>query len=83
MGELAHLRTLKLRNNRFTALPAAAYTMRHLTELDLRDNRITTLPAVRAVHLKYLQKLDLRWNAVKPSDDGVQALVGRGCIVYL
>ncbi|MFI2608249.1 GNAT family N-acetyltransferase [Kitasatospora sp. NPDC018619] len=82
VGRLAELRELELRDNALTELPAVLAGLPRLRRLDLRGNRITELPDWLGGPgvLPALEKLDLRWNGVRPPERLVAALAARGCV---
>lgn len=75
---LSRLQTLKLGDNRFTQLPAAARGIGSLVRLDLEGNDIASLPTEAFARLNSLTHLNLRGNRIAslPPDlfKGVNAL---------
>ncbi|MFG2917564.1 GNAT family N-acetyltransferase [Kitasatospora sp. NPDC048298] len=82
VGWLGELRELELRENALAEVPAVLAGLPRLRRLDLRGNRITDLPDWLADPgaLPALEKLDLRWNDVRPSARLVAELAARGCV---
>ena len=56
--------------------------LHHQVYLDLRANSLTILPASLGA-LPRLEKLDLRWNRIRPLPAWLERLEARGCSVYV
>ena len=81
IGKLKKLRALDLGHNRLTSVPHERGDLGGLADfLYLHDNQLTGPPASIA-SLTRLEKLDLRWVDIPPSEWFV-TLEARGCLVY-
>ncbi|MBT2291421.1 hypothetical protein J7E73_20300 [Paenibacillus albidus] len=81
LGKLGKLRRLSFRKNKISQLPEEIGALDNLIELDLRDNLLRDLPD-SILRLERLEKLDLRWNHHLQTNENLEQLEQRGCIVY-